>query len=193
MCGFSTGPNCIQIQELIWGEGKVKTHLKSVGPIQGVESQMCKSFLNMYSEKDIVAAYEAIQEKFHFPFLLKSEQMKSIMHLVNKASVLAVLPTGYAKSYIFVLVPLILDVLDTTRTHFSFVFVPTLSLMQDLVDILKERKVSITSVHAASVNSLNEGLYSIILITPEYLESALNFKDILESEIYQLGLMKLIY
>ena len=32
---------------------------------------MCKSFLNMYSEKDIVAAYEAIQEKFDFPFLLE--------------------------------------------------------------------------------------------------------------------------
>ena len=42
-------------------------------------------------------------------FSLKQEQREAISHLVNKKDVFVVLPTGFGKSLVYQLLPLVLD------------------------------------------------------------------------------------
>lgn len=62
-----------------------------------------------FSLDQLRAAYSQVQQKYSFPYLLKKEQEEAILHLLNKQNVFSVLPTGFGKSDLFILTPLLLD------------------------------------------------------------------------------------
>ena len=141
-----------------------------------------------HTSKDISAAYSVVKRKYSLNFDLKDKQTEALLHLVNRRHVLTVLPTGYGKSEIFALLPLILNEIDQTKKHFSLVVIPLVSLMQDMVDRFTASNIPTTAVQSANVSDLKDGRFSVLLITPEYLKDAMRFRGILELDIYQLGL-----
>ena len=58
---------------------------------------------------DIKDIYIRLCDRFKFPRFLKEEQIAAIRAVVLKNNLLCVLPTGFGKSYIYVVPPLILD------------------------------------------------------------------------------------
>jgi superfamily II DNA helicase RecQ len=61
------------------------------------------------SHEQVQLAYSKVQEKYKFPEELKELQKQAILHLLNRRNILCVLPTGFGKSLIFTLLPLLLD------------------------------------------------------------------------------------
>ena len=147
-----------------------------------------------FSKTAIHSVYQLLKENLSFPFDLKDGQMSSLFNVVNQIHTLAILPTGYGKSEIFILVPLVLDYLQPGRRHFSLVVLPLISLVTDMRHRFSGRSVNITDLtatnmkDAAFVNEINEGLYSTIMIAPEYLENASNMDFLTESSLYQEGI-----
>ena len=61
-------------------------------------------------EETFLKIYTAIQEQYSgMPKSLKSQQIKSILQIINGKHTFTLLPTGYGKTLTFVLPPLILN------------------------------------------------------------------------------------
>ena len=59
---------------------------------------------------DVIVNFNRIRLKYKWPYTeLKEEQQQAINFILNKNNVFAFLPTGYGKSEIYVLPPLLLD------------------------------------------------------------------------------------
>ena len=120
--------------------------------------------------------------------------MCSLFNVINQIHTLAILPTGYGKSEIFILVPLVLDYLQPGRRHFSLLVLPLISLVADMRHRFRGRSINITELTATNIKDpaflkeINEGLYSTIIISPEYLETASNLDFLTESSLYQEGI-----
>ena len=128
----------------------------------------------MYSPNDIKTAYKRVQKKYDFAYDLKDEQVQILVHLVNKHNVLGVLPTGFGKSDIFVLLPLLLDELQKDSHHCCLVVVPLIALIDDLVERFRKRKVGIICLQDLKAGEK----FSVILVTPESLEVSITRKKI---------------
>ena len=64
----------------------------------------------MIKEKiNLEQALEVVKELYNIRFELKSEQMDIIRAIVEKNSVIGILPTGFGKTLTYVVPPLILD------------------------------------------------------------------------------------
>ena len=57
----------------------------------------------------IINAYDVIKQRTGITYNLKAEQRQVIELLVQKKNVFAALPTGYGKSAIYALTPLLMD------------------------------------------------------------------------------------
>ena len=62
----------------------------------------------MWSEAEVQYVYES-HLKDTFKVELKKEQLALLTKVCNKINVLAVLPTGFGKSLIYILAPLVID------------------------------------------------------------------------------------
>jgi len=106
---------------------------------------------------------------------LKAEQVAPLKNILNGQHCLVVLPTGFGKTDIFILPPLMMDILEDEKQHFAIVIVPLLSLMFDMVVKYRVRGVEIVAITQASkmtpddLDGIKNGRYSIILISPELL------------------------
>ena len=145
------------------------------------------------SKKMIKDSYaDCITNKYQFMYALKDEQIQALYTVLNKKHCLSVLPTGYGKSDIFVLAPLLLDCLDKQKKHHSLVIVPLESLMLDMVCKFRDRSVSIVAIRQRKkmtkeeIMGIKNGQFSVILVSPECLEEVVEWRDvIIGSDIYQ--------
>ena len=145
-----------------------------------------------FSQKQVEDAYNKVKELYTFPYGLRDMQLQAICHLVNCKHSFIVLPTGSGKTDIFVLVPLILDILDPTKKRCTLCIIPLLSLMLDMTEKYMERKVAITMVTKLAnmstdvQNGLKEGSFSVILTSPECIQDVEHWRQIfLESQVYK--------
>ena len=67
---------------------------------------------NMSLER-IKTAIDAVATDMALDFVLREEQISAITHLVLKRHTLCLLPTGFGKSLIFVMTPMVLDKVST--------------------------------------------------------------------------------
>jgi len=57
----------------------------------------------------VVSLYERVKTKYRLPDSMKEKQVDGIVSILNGNNTLCVLPTGYGKSLVFTLLPLLLD------------------------------------------------------------------------------------
>lgn len=58
---------------------------------------------------DLNHAFSLVKEQYNINFALKPEQVEILQMLLLKKNVMAVLPTGFGKSLLFLMPPLLLD------------------------------------------------------------------------------------
>ena len=100
----------------------------------------------MISIEDIIEAYDKVREKYKFIYNFNAEQLQALRNIVNNVHCLVVLPTGFGKTDIFVLAPLILN-----ERHHSLIIVPLQSLMIDIKQKFQLRGVAIVAITRQSV------------------------------------------
>ena len=83
------------------------------------------------SIEKVARAYGTVKNTFSLDFNLKKEQLQGLTALVNGRDGLFVLPTGFGKTLIFVILPLVLDELNGCHNR-CVVVSPLISLMRTM-------------------------------------------------------------
>ncbi|XP_048728852.1 probable ATP-dependent DNA helicase RecS isoform X2 [Ostrea edulis] len=102
----------------------------------------------------------------NFPVKLKEEQIEILSAVFEGKDVFAQLPTGYGKSLIYTLIPLLLDKLHVECKHTILVISPLRALMQDQVQSLNAHNVKARALLDTTSLEELEGS-SILFSSPE--------------------------
>lgn len=111
----------------------------------------------MQSNKDVFnTALNKVSNQYFGGLVLKPEQVAAISTiLLNGCDVFALLPTGFGKSVIYALLPVLFDEVSGIRgKHKIIVISPLIALMDD--QIASFQRLNISAVHLTA-NSLQEG------------------------------------
>ena len=100
-----------------------------------------------FNRTDVLLAYSLFQKSTEFTYALKDEQIEVLLNIANGEHTLAVLPTGFGKSDIFILAPLIMDMLDQDKPHYSLVTLPLISLMSDIKEKFELKGVEVGPIY----------------------------------------------
>ncbi|XP_078665954.1 uncharacterized protein LOC144908266 [Branchiostoma floridae x Branchiostoma belcheri] len=143
---------------------------------------------------EFLCVLESVCVDFGSPWPLKPLQEKTIKFLVEQRNdVFACLPTGYGKTEIYTLVPLVLErILD--RHCIMLVVSPLLSLMQDQVERLQRRGISAAYIGETQKDpeikkGVAEGKYSLVFASPEALLNSKTWRGMLTSPTYRENLV----
>ena len=163
-----------------------------IKPVISVINSLIQNTIMSYTIESVLEAYNKLQKLYKFNYSLKTDQVQAIVNIINKKHSLVVLPTGYGKTDIFMLTPLILDILKPDEKHYALVVVPLLSLMAEMKLKYKDRGVDVVMVtqtqkmEAEELAGIKNGTYPIILVTPEILVDNKHWLDIfVKSPTYQ--------
>src|SRR5277367_606358 len=86
--------------------------------------------------------------------MLKDKQMDCFEAVVNKKDTFAILPTGYGKTLIYMLLPSLLDKFHNTNTghHIILVISPLVGLMQQQVENFIQSGLTAVALHSENPN-----------------------------------------
>ena len=108
----------------------------------------CAVLLSMvFNRTDVLLAYSLVRKYKEFTYELKDEPIEVLLNIANGEHTLAVLPTGFGKSDLFILAPLIMDVLDQDKPHYALVIVPLISLMSDIKEKFELKGVEVGPIY----------------------------------------------
>lgn len=118
---------------------------------------------------------------------LKQEQEEALFNFVSKRDVFVNLPTGFGKSLIYQMAPMVVKQLGLCTKPIILVISPLVSLMQDQVNQLKKQGISAVSLSETSINDdeLNAGHYTIVYSSPESLLSNDVIRELIGSKVYK--------
>lgn len=71
---------------------------------------------------DLAPTMDIIRELYNIDISLKPVQHQVLINILWKKNTLAVLPTGYGKSMLYLLPPLLLDIVSINFEYFKFHF-----------------------------------------------------------------------
>ena len=130
---------------------------------------------------------------------LKEEQVAALCAFVGGRDVFVALPTGYGKSLCYMLLPLglVFDNLRSARKKSMVVVVsPLIALMEDQVASYSAKGLKSTFIDSESDSdtkqSVSDGVYQIVLFSPEALISNRRWRNMLREEPYSSSLVALI-
>ena len=131
-------------------------------------------------------AIEDVKSLF-FVDILKKEQEEALFNFVSKKDVFVNLPTGFGKSLIYQMTPMVVKQLGLCMNPIILVISPLVSLMQDQVNQLKNHGISAVSLSESSVkdDKLISGHYSIVYSSPESLLSNEVVRELIGSKVYK--------
>ena len=135
---------------------------------------------------------------FHVP-LLHESQIQVLYSFISGEDVFVNLPTGYGKSLIFQMAPLVHawmheNVSTCWKKYLIIVIIsPLLALMQDQVKKLTTLNLRAAFVGAeqepAVLQDIEEGKFTFVFISPKSTLASQRWRKVLESDIYQRNLI----
>ena len=112
----------------------------------------CAVLLSMtFNRNDVLLAYSLVQKCKEFTYALKDKQIEVLLNIANGEHTLAVLPTGFGKTDLFILAPLIMDALEQDIPHYSLVIVLLISLMSDIKEKFELKGVEVGPIYCYQV------------------------------------------
>ena len=125
---------------------------------------------------------------------LSPQQEKALSEFLSGSDVFVNLPTGYGKSLMYQMAPLVANELSKQHSRFpneSIVVIisPLVALMKDQVSFLKSLNIRAEFVASNQVESVLKevevGKYRLVYTSPESMLSADRWRRMLTSKIYQ--------
>lgn len=154
-------------------------------------------FLRKMATQEFERVLQSVSEEYGSPWPLKPLQGEIIQVFVQKRKdVFACLPTGYGKTEIYTLVPLVLEKI-LGKHCIMLVVSPLLSLMQDQVDRLQRRGIKAAYIGETQQDpeikrGVSEGKYSLVFASPEALLNSKTWRSMLSSPVYREKLVGLV-
>ena len=122
---------------------------------------------------------------------LKEEQRKAIDAFVSGIDVFVCLPTGFGKTVCYIVLPVVFDALRKVSGESIIVVVsPLKSLMADQVDSCSHKGLKSVSICGDEscrkhYNSVINGNFQVVYISPEMLICKKMWRDMLLNDCYQ--------
>jgi ATP-dependent DNA helicase RecQ len=128
---------------------------------------------------------------------ISNEQRESIIGVVNRKDVFAILPTGHGKSLIFQIIPDICRELSSRGLPFPsnaiiVVVCPLKSLVDSHIRELSKRGIRATCLSADDDKGILSGSYSIVFGSPEQLLENEKWRNVLQSDVYEKNLFAFV-
>ena len=151
--------------------------------------------------KDVVNFDDALRKACHVFGVPKlfPEQEKALRAFISRKDLLTNLPTGYGKSLVFQIAPVVQEELSKNNDGFTakpivIVISPLVSLMEDQVNSLTELKIKAAAVgdDKAINTKIENGEYSVVFTSPESLLGNGRWRSMLSSDIYKKNLIGIV-
>ncbi|XP_066302188.1 uncharacterized protein [Branchiostoma lanceolatum] len=168
-----------------WAECEIRSCRWSLG-----ESFRGKMAASPTVEDEFRSLLESVCKDFGRPWPLKPLQEKVVTYFVQKRKdVFACLPTGYGKTELYTLVPLVMERL-LGKHCVMLVVSPLLSLMQDQVQRLQQRGIKAayvgeTQKDADVKRGVVDGKYSLVFASPEAILNSKTWRGMLTNKTYR--------
>ena len=132
--------------------------------------------------------------KNRFDITLKPEQRTAITAFLSGKDVFVCLPTGYGKLLCYGSLPAIYDALyDKDHGHSIVVVLPLESLMKDQAQGFSKLGIKAGYVRGpASRESIVQGEYDVIFISPESLLTNRKWREMIKNDVYRKKLIAFI-
>ena len=144
-----------------------------------------------FSEAEIWTAVSLAAKKLGYPHL-RTEQKRVLKEFINGSDVFVSLPTGSGKSLCYGVLPATFDTLRGVGNSIAVVVSPLLALMKDQVRSFERKGVKAVYYGEADSETrgdISQGAYQIVFVSPESLLKDTEWRDILQSPIYQENLI----
>lgn len=137
-------------------------------------------------------ALDSVLHSLERQFILKQEQRLALEAFVNKKTdVLALLPTGYGKSLIYQLAPLVVKEMGSIKTPVIVVVSPLIALIEDQIKEAADLGISATQLGLEEENAIKSCRYQVVFGSPEAWLSA-KWEDMLSTEAYKTNLIGIV-
>lgn len=138
--------------------------------------------------RDLIAAAISVSLKALDFRTLRHGQEKAVREFVRGNDVFVSLPTGSGKSLCYWILPLIYNYLRKKADSMVIVVSPLVALMQDQTSILEKKGIKAVLVSSATdsvAEEIKQGKYAVLFFSPECLLTELDWRDVLQSAIFQ--------
>ena len=126
---------------------------------------------------------------------LKDEQKKALFYLLSGKDVFVNLPTGFDKSLIYQLTPLVAEELSRHYDNIRIGIAPLVSLIKDQVKGLQRRGVKASFIGAgqeeANFKEIVNGEMNIVYSSPEAMLANDRWREMICSQVYQKNVVAL--
>ena len=133
--------------------------------------------------RTIDAAIQAVVDRLPVKITLRAEQHTALKAFIEKRDVFCVLPTGFGKSLIYQLVPLVLEEMGLGK-KILIVISPLIALMEDQVKEAAKLELVAMQLGVHDDKQILNGECSLVFGTPEAWILREKWRDMLNSEIY---------
>ena len=119
---------------------------------------------------------------------LREKQRLAVVNFMLGNDVFVSLPTGSGKSLCYWVLPKAFDIVNKSSGSLVIVISPLIALMKDQVQVLTEKGINAIYSGGAEeeeTETIKCGEYQIIFFSPESLLCNLEWRDMLQSPIYQ--------
>ena len=121
---------------------------------------------------------------------LYAQQESALFQFLSRKDVFVNLPTGYGKSIIFQMAPLVASKLSCFSPESIIIVIsPLVALMKDQVAYLKSINIPAASVTADQeeevLKDVEKGMFRIVYLSPESMLSIARWRQMLSSDVYK--------
>lgn len=122
---------------------------------------------------------------------LKSEQKVALEAFIGRRDVFALLPTGFGKSLIYQLAPLVAKAMGLRENPIVVVISPLIALMEDQVREATALGISACQLDTDNAVSIRRGTFNLVFGSPESWLSV-RWRDMLANDVYKDNLLGIV-
>ncbi|XP_076146136.1 putative ATP-dependent DNA helicase Q1 [Alosa pseudoharengus] len=138
------------------------------------------------------SAIRSVLEDIDSKLILKEEQRNAIKAFVEKKDVFGVLPTGFGKSLIYQLAPLVAKKMGHNENPLVIVVSPLVALMEDQVKEATEMGITAMQLGVNDEVDIASGRCQLLFGSPESWLLNNKWRDMLGSDVFQANVMGIV-
>ena len=143
------------------------------------------------SKQSFESALEGITKDLKLNFSLKKEQITALKSFILKRDVFGVLPTGYGKSLIYQLAPLVAKRMGLSENPLVVIVSPLIALMEDQVNEATKFGLSARQLGKGDQEEIRSDRCQLLYGSPEsWLQK--QWRDMLSTKVFQENLLGIV-
>ena len=136
---------------------------------------------------NVAAVFDLVSQKFCIQELNALQKEATIQFMEKQRGVFINIPTGFGKSLIYQVLPLVFDAMHG-EGHIVVVVSPLINLMKDQVQKLRNLGISavtFSDIEEEDAKAVEKGVFSVFYGSPEGFLKIVRWRKMLTSDVYR--------